>query len=145
MTATTWDGLPISPEPPYGATVVVFRRAAAGLELLLLHRAHEGPEYEGDWAWTPPAGSRLPGEPIEACARREILEETGLDLDLEPTACGTDEWPVFMVEVLADTTVTLDAEHDRFEWVPCPVALERCRPDRALLPLKAVVRFMERR
>jgi 8-oxo-dGTP pyrophosphatase MutT (NUDIX family) len=144
MIAPTWDGLPVSPEPPYGATVVVFRPGIDGPELLLLHRAHEGPEYEGDWAWTPPAGARLPGEPIEACARRELLEEAGLDLDVAPTACGTVEWPVFVVEVPSDTSVTLDAEHDRFEWVPCPVALERCRPDRALLPLQSAVRLIQR-
>ena len=77
---TTWDGLPISEEPPFGATVVVYRHNGARLEILLLHRAHHGPDYVGDWAWTPPAGSRLPDEPIEACARRELLEETGLDL-----------------------------------------------------------------
>ena len=145
MITRTWDGLPISPDPPFGATIVVFRRATDGLELLLLHRAHHGPEYEGDWAWTPPAGSRLPGEPIEACARRELLEESGLDLDITPTDCGTAAWPVFVVEVPYETPVTLDAEHDRFEWVPCPVALERCRPDRALLPLQSAVRLIERR
>jgi 8-oxo-dGTP pyrophosphatase MutT (NUDIX family) len=143
MTARTWDGLPISPVPPYGATIVVYRAGPAGLELLLLHRAHEGTEYEGDWAWTPPAGSRLPDEPIEACARRELLEEAGLDVELTATECGTDTWPVFVVEVPRDTEVTLDAEHDRFEWVPCPVALERCRPDRVLLPLQSAVRLIQ--
>ena len=145
MMTRTWDGLPVSPDPPYGVTIVVFRQAADGLQLLLLHRAHEGPEYEGDWAWTPPAGSRLPGELIGVCARRELLEEAGLALDVTPTECGTAEWPVFVVEVPYDTVVTLDAEHDRFEWVACPVALERCRPDRALLPLQSTVRLIERR
>ena|SRR5688572_1650857 len=143
MIVRTWDGLPVSPEPPYGATVVVFRQTVDGPELLMLHRAHEGPEYEGDWAWTPPAGSRLPGEPIEMCARRELFEEAGLDLDVTRTECGTAEWPVFVVEVPSDTTVTLDAEHDRFEWIPCLAAFERCRPDRALLPLQSAVRLIQ--
>ena len=42
---TTWDGLPISEEPPFGATVVVYRHNGARLEILLLHRAHHGPDY----------------------------------------------------------------------------------------------------
>jgi 8-oxo-dGTP pyrophosphatase MutT (NUDIX family) len=108
----------------------------------MLHRAHHGPEYEGDWAWTPPAGARLPGEPIDACARRELLEETGLVRDLTPTECGTSEWPVYTVQVEPDTVVTLDDEHDRFEWVPSSAAVTRCRPDRALLPLQAAVRLL---
>ena len=135
----TWDGLPISPEPPYGAAIVVFRRVGDTLELLMLHRAHHGPEYEGDWAWTPPSGSRLPGEPIEACARRELLEESGLDLELEPTDCGTAEWVVFVAEAPADAQVLLDAEHDRYAWLPCEAALSRCRPDLAATPLQTAV------
>ena len=136
---TTWDGLPISREPPHGATIVVFRRAGGAIELLMLHRAHHGPEYEGDWAWTPPAGSRLPGEPIEVCARRELREESGLILDLEPTACGTVEWHVYLAEASADIQVVLDAEHDQFVWVSCEEAVGRCRPDRASVPLQAAV------
>ena len=31
----------------------------------------------GETLWEVPAGTREPGEPIEACARRELLEETG--------------------------------------------------------------------
>jgi 8-oxo-dGTP pyrophosphatase MutT (NUDIX family) len=145
MITTTWDGLPVSPEPPYGATVVVFRQGPDGAELLMLHRTHHGPDYEGDWAWTPPAGSRLPGEPIELCARRELLEEAGLEMEIRPTTCGTAEWPVYIAEVPYDTVVTLDAEHDRYVWVSSDDALVRCRPDRALVPLQAVVRQIQRR
>ena len=84
MNRTTWDGLPVSEEKPYGITAVVFRRVC-GTEVLMLHRAHRGSDYEGEWAWTPPAGARLPGEPVDACARRELREETGLELPMEPT------------------------------------------------------------
>jgi aminoglycoside phosphotransferase (APT) family kinase protein len=41
---TTRDGRPISDEPPFGATVVVSR---VRLEVLMLHRAHHGPDYTG--------------------------------------------------------------------------------------------------
>lgn len=126
---TTWDGLPISQEPPFGAAVVVFRSGASGRELLLLHRAHNGPDYAGDWAWTPPAGARLPDEPIEVCASRELREETGLSLGLMLTECGSAEWPVFLAEAASDARVVLDAEHDRFEWVPLHEAAQRCLPE----------------
>jgi len=130
---------PLATDDPQGTTVVVRRPGTAGWEYLAMHRAHEGPEYEGDWAWTPPAGSRLPGEPIDVCARRELLEEAGLVLELAPTACGTAEWVVYVAAAPPDAEVVLDAEHDRFEWVSCSLALDRCRPDLALLPLQAVV------
>jgi hypothetical protein len=46
---TAWDGLPISNEPPFGATVVVFRVRDDRLEVLMLHRRHHhGPDYTGD-------------------------------------------------------------------------------------------------
>jgi len=53
-------GRPVSDEPPFGATVMVFRWQSAGPRGLLIH-AHHGPSYAGGWAWTPPAGARLPG------------------------------------------------------------------------------------
>ena len=62
MIETTWDGLPVAREKPYGASILVWRRAGAGREWLVLHRAHHGRDYAGDWGWTPPAGARLPGE-----------------------------------------------------------------------------------
>ena len=49
--ASTWDGLPVAADPPYGASVLVWRRDAGGeRQWLLLHRAHGGPDYAGDWA-----------------------------------------------------------------------------------------------
>ena len=125
---TTWDGAPISPEPPFGASVVVYRRGAGGVELLLLHRAHLGADYAGDWAWTPPAGARQPGETILECAARELAEETGLRAVLVPTPYGWREWAVYCGEVDADTPIRLDAEHDRYEWVPARRAAPMCSP-----------------
>lgn len=106
----TWDGLPVSAERPYGASVLVWRAGAGRREWLILHRRHHGPAYEGDWAWTPPSGARLPGEPVEACARRELTEETGLGaLALVPTDCGNDEWVLYAAEAPMDAEVRLDA------------------------------------
>jgi 8-oxo-dGTP pyrophosphatase MutT (NUDIX family) len=125
---TTWDGLPVSDQKPFGATVAVWRRVDGRVEWLILHRKHRGPEYDGDWAWSPPAGARLPGEPLDDCARRELFEETGLELDLEPTGCGTEEWTVYAAEASADAGIEISSEHDRFEWLPLDEASARCLP-----------------
>jgi ADP-ribose pyrophosphatase YjhB (NUDIX family) len=128
VTRTTYDGVPIADEPPFGASIVVYRRTPSGLEFLMLHRAHHGADFEGDWAWTPPAGSRQPGEPIEVCARRELHEEVRLELSI--TACDHDakEWAVYFAEAPADAEVILDAEHDRFVWIGLNDAVARCSP-----------------
>jgi len=128
----TWDGVPVAQDQPYGAAVVVRRPGAqtGTREYLILHRAHHGPDYEGDWAWTPPSGSRQPGESVARAALRELAEETGL------TACLADlravdlsgVWVQFLLEVPPGTAARLDAEHDRFEWLPAAQAIERSQP-----------------
>jgi hypothetical protein len=37
-------------------------------------------------------------------------------------------WAIFLTEVPASTQIRLDAEHDRFEWVPEAEGLARCKP-----------------
>jgi 8-oxo-dGTP pyrophosphatase MutT (NUDIX family) len=62
---------------------VVVRDAAGREQVLVVHR----PKY-GDWTF--PKGKCEPGESDEACALREVEEETGLTCaledELEPTA-----------------------------------------------------------
>jgi 8-oxo-dGTP pyrophosphatase MutT (NUDIX family) len=123
----TWDGREVAGEPPFGATVAVWRERDGVREWLVLHRAHHGRDYEGDWAWTPPSGARYPGETIHACARRELVEETGLALDPQPVHLDR-EWALFVVRASADADVTLDAEHDAFDWLSVDEACARCMP-----------------
>ena len=52
------------------------RDGPEGLEVLVVHR----PRY-ADWSF--PKGKCLPGETDEACAVREVEEETGLECALE--------------------------------------------------------------
>lgn len=124
----TWDGEPVASEPPYGASVVVYRRATEGCELLLLHRAQRPITDGADWEWTPPAGARRPGESISNCVSRELLEETGLVLQPTLTAHGTPDWPVYVAEAPSDASITPDSEHDSFVWVGAGEAEARCRP-----------------
>ncbi|MFB9831538.1 NUDIX domain-containing protein [Actinoallomurus acaciae] len=57
-------------------SAIVFR----GDEVLLLHRARDG----GDWVL--PGGCPRPGEGLAACARREVLEETGIRAEIDRVA-----------------------------------------------------------
>jgi len=62
---------------------LVRRNGAHGVEILLVHR----PRYD-DWSF--PKGKAEDGESDEDCARREVLEETGLRCELEADAGRTD-------------------------------------------------------
>jgi 8-oxo-dGTP pyrophosphatase MutT (NUDIX family) len=141
----TWDGEPISAEPPTGAAIIVYRRIEGAMEYLLLHRAHHGPNYDGDWAWGPPSGCRYPGEPVAACAARELHEETGLRLPLAATDLGSTEWPLYLGEAPGEATIQLSAEHDRFLWLPLAHAAARTAPDAVRASLLRAGRALERR
>lgn len=95
--------------------------------MLLLHRT--GAASDGHWTWTPPSGARFPAEPVEHCAARELHEEVGLDLKPRVvTAANEAGWAVYAVEVAPGATISLNEEHDRFEWVRPDEAIARCTP-----------------
>ncbi|CAM4145909.1 NUDIX domain-containing protein [Deinococcus marmoris] len=93
---------PTPPAPPVGNFLMDLRKFVGsrplfapganvlvtdGQDRLLLLR------HGGTGKWTVPGGSLEPGESFEECARRELLEETGLTADaLEPLEmfCGPD-------------------------------------------------------
>jgi 8-oxo-dGTP pyrophosphatase MutT (NUDIX family) len=127
---TTWDGEPVSCERPHGATVVVASQSPQGWRYLLLHRVHHGgADREGDWAWTPPTGSRKPGELLSACVARELREEIGLRASPCPVVTEDVNWAVFALDVPWGTEVVVDGEeHDRFEWVTFAEAQRLCQP-----------------
>ena len=129
MTTTTWDGLPVSNTDPRGASVIVYREGQSRMELLVLHRAHRGPDFEGDWAWTPPSGARKPGEDIDLVAQRELAEETGLQGEPERKPCGNEHWFVYQYQHISSDPIIVDQEHDRYEWVSIREAMRRCRSD----------------
>lgn len=135
----TWDGLPISPTPPYGAAVVVWCRAGT-VRFLLLRRAHLDHAGARDWAWGPPAGARLPDEDVLACARRELSEETGLTATELRAAPADPNWAVFHLELRAPRAVRLSAEHDAFLWASSAEVTRLVWPERVRQPLLALAR-----
>ncbi|MEX2210729.1 MAG: NUDIX domain-containing protein [Gaiellaceae bacterium] len=128
-------------QQPLGAAVVVWRHGAEGREFLLLRRRYApGPE----WKWTPPSGARDGEEPVDECARRELLEETGLALPLLETSCNRGDWAIFAAEAPGGAEVRLDDEHEAFEWLALDDALARCRPPIVASGLACVAEWLDR-
>ena len=111
-----------------GGGVVWRRRPDGGIDILLVHR----PRY-GDWSL--PKGKCDPGESDEACALREVEEETGLacriGVELPSTGYRDNKdrrktvryWA--MEPVSGEGAFTPNAEVDDVRWLPLAEALER--------------------
>jgi predicted NUDIX family NTP pyrophosphohydrolase len=65
------------------AGILLFRRRAGGLEVLLAHPGGPFWARKDEGAWTVPKGLVGPGEEALAAARREFAEETGSTVEGE--------------------------------------------------------------
>jgi 8-oxo-dGTP pyrophosphatase MutT (NUDIX family) len=102
------------------------------LEVLLVHR----PRYDD---WSLPKGKADPGESDEDCARREVLEETGIQAELEaplPEVRYRDRkgrpkvvryWR--MRPVAAPEVFVPNHEVDEIAWLPRDAAVRRLTYD----------------
>lgn len=122
---------------PLRLCVVVWRDGVTGREFLVLHRAHFGLEFAGDWAWTPPSGARQPGEEPDAAAVRELREETGLELSPAKVASPNPDVAYYLAEAPRGAGVTIDVEHDAYRWLPLEAAAGLCLPARVADGLRA--------
>ena len=117
-------------------SVAVVRQGRSGPEALLLKRhPHRG------GFWQPVTGTVEKGEALEACARRELNEETGFDAPVEPLHYThsflfgeprPDRPPRIFQETAywalapQEAHIKLDRrEHARFAWLPVSEALQR--------------------
>lgn len=105
----------------------VWRRGPdGGLEVLLVHR----PRYDD---WSIPKGKCDPGEPDEACARREVAEETGLSCSVGPELPsqryvdhrGRDKVVRYWAMSVVAGDGRLDHEVDEVVWLPLAAAGRR--------------------
>jgi len=100
--------------------LIVVRR---GDEFLVVHRS---PENDGYWHQI--AGGVEDGETFADAAVRELREETGLQLEVEPLDRPFRYEGVrvetFIVDVPPNWEPTLDWEHDDYRWLPRHEAAE---------------------
>jgi 8-oxo-dGTP diphosphatase len=125
-----------------GATVIV----VAGLLVrddgrILIAQRPEGKKRAGEWEF--PGGKAEAGETPEEALRRELREELGAEVDIEPVLERVaHDYPDLRVEVLffpcrlRAGAVVERREHARLEWVePARMAeFPFVEADRALLP-----------
>ncbi len=116
---------------------VIYRQNRRGeIEVLLVHRPHQK-----DWSF--PKGKREAGETDEACALREVEEETGLRCRLErelpsvsyQTRKGRPKTVRYWTMVVTSGVAEPRNEIDAVQWVSVEEALVRLtyERDRALL------------
>jgi 8-oxo-dGTP pyrophosphatase MutT (NUDIX family) len=120
LTSTATSG-EFPPPAMYALSAVVY--AERGDEILLLQRA-EGTALAGEWFL--PGGLVEPNELPEAAARRELAEESGLEIsgELEMIGCypmfvyGLDMLQIsYRGTVAAGSDAVISHEHDGVRWV----------------------------
>lgn len=105
------------------AGVLLYRRRATGVEVLLVHPGGPFWARKDDGAWSIPKGEAAPGETVEEAARREFAEETGFAVAGQLIELGAFRQPsgkrvvAFALEGDADPAL-LSSNSCRIEWPP---------------------------
>ena len=113
---------------------------------LLIRRSAANRGFAGYWEW--PGGKADPGEAPDTALRREVREETGLEVECTGLAGASEfEMPaarIILVCLLARQTggeLRLSHEHDAFDWVP----LEELAQRQIVEPMKPVLESLLKR
>jgi predicted NUDIX family NTP pyrophosphohydrolase len=116
------------------AGILAYRLGGSGLEVLLVHPSGN---YNRHKPWSIPKGLPDPGESLEAAARRETLEETGLAAQgpLAPLGSVTYQRSGKTIHAFGAQAPPEAApccaswEVDRAEFLPLDEARQRIHPD----------------
>lgn len=118
------------------AGILLYRKSSDTVEVLLVHPSGN---YNRRAPWGIPKGLPDPGEDLEAAARRETLEETGIDIKDELVSLGFIEYTksrkrihCFAVEASKDCMPkNLSWEIDKAEYFALEEATKIMHPDQA--------------
>lgn len=111
---------------------VVYEQAADGPRVVLCGRIEDG-------LWGLPKGTPVEGESIEQTARREVREETGLEVEIERPIGSIEYWFTrlergvrfhkivyhFLMKPIGGAIEKHDHEYDIVEWFPARAAVDR--------------------
>jgi predicted NUDIX family NTP pyrophosphohydrolase len=106
------------------AGILIYRRNAERLEVLLVHPGGPIWRKKDQGAWSIPKGEPAEGEDLLVAARRELREETGLEPSGDFIDLGTAKQKsgktVYAWAVEADANVTVSQPSNVFEleWPP---------------------------
>jgi len=119
----------------HSAGTLLYRRGDGGLEVLLVHPSGN---YNRRKPWSIPKGLPDEGEELEAAARRETLEEAGVECDaLTPLGSIDYRKSGKRIHCFAGAAPPAAAprcaswEVDRAEFLPLDEALRVIHPDQA--------------
>lgn len=111
---------------------IVYQHDENGPRVVLVGRLEEG-------LWGLPKGTPIEGESIEQTARREVREETGLEVEIERPIGSIEYWFTrleqgvrfhkivhhFLMKPTGGDLEKHDHEYDVAEWFPAGTAVER--------------------
>jgi ADP-ribose pyrophosphatase YjhB (NUDIX family) len=111
---------------------IVYQQSDDGPQVVLCGRL-------GDRLWGLPKGTPIEGESIEQTARREVREETGLEVEIERPVGSIEYWFTrleqgvrfhkivhhFLMKPTGGAFDKHDHEYDVVEWFPAGTAVER--------------------
>jgi 8-oxo-dGTP pyrophosphatase MutT (NUDIX family) len=110
---------------------VVLRQGSEGPEVLLCGRSSDG-------LWALPKGTPEPGETLEETARREVREETGVEVQIDSTIGEIKYWfsrpqegvryyktvHHYLMHPIGGDPALHDHEFDEVRWTPVAQALK---------------------
>ena len=105
------------------AGILLYRRAGANLEVLLVHPGGPYWRKKDEGAWSIPKGEMDEGEDAEVAARREFMEETGVALSglLDPLGDIRQRGGKRVIAFAAEGDVdvqTMQSNTFEIEWPP---------------------------